>query len=194
MEAKHVWNKHWSNDWNSWHVMKVTPCRSVGDTADVIPGVLSSKSSNSKFSESFKFSRYLRLGAWCHGWIMGCCVGWVLWVREVLGAVDSWVLLGVGAALTQREKEFGCHKSIRWRQIGDTKQSCCWWSLFWLWWKETAPRTFKEFNKKVYLDIRYLLQATTEKNKKRRYHKVFDLTLTMICDNLHRFPTVGARI
>lgn len=34
-------------------------------------------------------------------------MGWVLWVREVLGAVDSWVLLGVGAALTQREKEFG---------------------------------------------------------------------------------------
>lgn len=100
-------NTDWSTDWNSWHVMKVTPCRSVGDTADVIPGVLSSKSSNSKFSESFKFSRYLRLGAWCHGWIMGCCVGWVLWVREVLGAVDSWVLLGVGAALTQREKEFG---------------------------------------------------------------------------------------
>lgn len=112
---------------------------------------------------------------------MGCCVGWVLWVREVLGAVDFWVLLWVGATLTQREKEQG-HKAklLLVELVLIVKR------------KETAPRTCKEFNEKVNVDICYLLQATTEKNKKRRYHKVFDLTLTMICDHVHRFLIVGA--
>lgn len=84
-------NTDWSSDWNSWHLMKVAPCRSVGDTADVIPGVLSSKSSNSKFSESFEvlpiFTTWCLMPPLDHG--MLCWVGAMgqggAWCRGFLG-------------------------------------------------------------------------------------------------------------
>ena len=123
-------------------------------------------------------------GAGCHGWIFGCCLGRVLFWQQVWN--HSW-----------QQKRMN-YKYIWWLQIWDTKQSYCWFSLFW-WWHERfgdGSANIQRINEKKLTDICLLLQ-TTIATKSGRYHKMFELNLTMICDNATlctRFPLLGREL